>query len=88
MFDESRTLTVIDESGAETKLYIHFTFDNEDGTRHFAICGLPNGSEDDVIALEYSEDGDIWPVDNEEDLEMCEEVIGAFMENGDDQEEA
>lgn len=83
--EDTNTMYITDENGQEKAVEILFTFDAED--KHFVLFTDPSDPEEQVYAYRYDEDGNLDAVDDEKELEMCEEVLGAFQrENGEDDE--
>lgn len=76
---ETNTMFVVDENGEEKEMEILFTFENEDKTRKYVVFVDPEGDEDNVFASAYDDNGNLIPVDTDEEWEMIEEVIGAFQ---------
>ena len=80
--NDTKTMTITDESGREYEVEILLTFDGKDGT-HYVLFTDPQDEEGNVYAYKYDEDGNLNAVENEDEIEMCQEVLGAFQnENG------
>ncbi|NLY62258.1 MAG: DUF1292 domain-containing protein [Erysipelothrix sp.] len=73
---------VSDELGNEVKMQLLFTFENE-GSK-YVLYFDPEVDSGDVFASKYDEDNNLEPIENEEEWDMIEEVLGAFE---DEQEE-
>lgn len=84
MLDEN-CLYVQDEHGVERKMTILFTFDNPEGDKHYVVFQDPEADDDQVYASRYTDEGELLPIESEDEWNMVEEVIGAFS---DDDEEA
>ena len=76
---ETNTMFVIDEDGNQKEMEILFTFENEAKTRSYVVFADPDTDGEDVFASAYDEDGNLIPVETDEEWEMIEEVIGAFQ---------
>lgn len=76
---ETNTMFVIDEDGNQKEMEILFTFENEAKTRNYVVFADPDTDGEDVFASAYDEDGNLIPVETDEEWEMIEEVIGAFQ---------
>lgn len=79
MLDTS-TLYVKDENGKEIAYDILFTFENEQTNKQYVVFVDPNDEEGEVFASCYDDEGNLLPIETEEEWEMVEEVIGAFNE--------
>lgn len=78
---DSNSLYVTDENGEEKKMTILFTFDSEDFGKQYVVFFDPENEEGEVYASAYSSEGDLLPIDTEEEWDMVEEVINTFMED-------
>lgn len=65
-------------------MIILFTFDSEDYGRQYVVFQDPDGEETEIFASAYTDEGDLMPIESEEEWEMVEEVINTFA---DDEEE-
>lgn len=74
------TLYVTDEQGNEVEMEILFTFKSEDETKKYVVYKEANNDEaSDVYASIYDEDGNLLPIETDEEWNMVEEVLGAFL---------
>ena len=73
-------LILTDETGQETEMEIVLTFDDEEHGRKYVLVKYPSKDEDDVFAFAYDDEGNLEPVEDPEEFEMCQEVLGAFEE--------
>ena len=80
---EDNKMTLTDESGVEREVEIILTFDNEKTGKKYVLFKDPSANDDLVYAYRYNEDGDMEDVD-EEEWDMCQEVLGAFVEENED----
>jgi uncharacterized protein YrzB (UPF0473 family) len=78
IMEETNRMTITDESGQEREVEILLTFDDGKG-RNFVLFRDPQSSDGDVYAYTYDEDGNLNEVSDEKDWEMCQEVLGAFQ---------
>jgi len=69
---------ITDDNGKEIELNILFTFDNND--KNYAVC-YEGSNEDELVAFVYDENGNMYAVDDPEELAMIEEVVNAFDED-------
>lgn len=75
---------ITNDDGQEFAMNIRFTFDANG--KNYAVV-YPDNNEDDLYALSYDEEGNLFVVEDEEELEMIEEVISAFDEDSDEEAE-
>lgn len=78
---DSNSLYVTDENGEEKKMTILFTFDSDDFGKQYVVFFDPETENGEMYASAYNEDGDLLPIDTEEEWDMVEEVINTFMED-------
>ena len=78
---DSNSLYVKDENGNEKRMTILFTFDNEVTKKQYVVFQDPERDEDEVYASAYDENGQLLPIETDEEWEMVEEVINTFVED-------
>ncbi len=76
---ETNKMLITDESGVEREVEILFTFDGENG-KNYVLFIDPENEDAGVFAYSFDEDGNLEAVESEAELEMCEEVLGAFLD--------
>lgn len=83
---DSNCLYVKDENGNEKKMTILFTFDNDnaDTKIQYVVFQDPELDESQVYASRYDDEGQLLPIETEEEWEMVEEVINTFVEDDED----
>lgn len=84
---DENTMVITDESGREFTVEILFTFDAENG-KHYVLFTDPSDEENEVYAYTYDDDGNLQAVESEDELSMCQEVLGAFQTDEEVDEEA
>lgn len=84
---ESNTMIITDESGQEREVEILLTFEDESTGHSFVLFTDQQDEEGNVYAYRYDEDGNLNEVTEESEWEMCQEVLGAFS-NEDEEDEA
>lgn len=72
---EENKIIVVDENGKEAEMEIVLTFEVDD--KKFVL--FKNFEDDDVYAYTYDEAGNLEAVENEEDLDICSEVLETFQ---------
>lgn len=80
---DSNSLYVKDENGQEKKMTILFTFDSKDYESQYVVFQDSENDEGDVYASRYDEEGNLLPIETDEEWEMVEEVIHTFAEDED-----
>ncbi len=85
---QENKMTIIDDDGVEREVEIILTFDGTDNN-HYVLFRDPQDPEGSVYPYQYDEEsGEMNVVTDPEALEMCEEVLGAFMDEEEDDEKA
>ncbi|MBQ1439647.1 MAG: DUF1292 domain-containing protein [Solobacterium sp.] len=72
-------ITLSDENGKEVEMEILLTFDDEEKGIHYVLIHSSDPNDDTVLPYRYDEDGNLEPVDDPEGFEMCNEVLGAYL---------
>jgi uncharacterized protein YrzB (UPF0473 family) len=88
-------ITVVDEEGNEQLCEVLFTFDSEEFGKSYVLY-YPIGESDDdeevdihasaFIPNENNEDGELMPIETDEEWDLIEEMLGAFMDEQEDEE--
>ena len=78
---DTNLFTIIDDEGNTHEMEIVLTFENEETGKAYVLFTDPKDEEGNVYCGTYTEDGDIEQLgeENEEELAMCEEVLGAWV---------
>ena len=84
---EMNTMIITDDNGQEREVEIILTFEDEITGKTFVLFSDPQDEEGNVYAYRYDEDGNMNEVTDENEWEMCQEVIGAFS-NEEEEDEA
>ncbi|WP_318508283.1 DUF1292 domain-containing protein [Bacillus sp. T3] len=87
-------ITVVDEDGNEQLCEVLFTFDSEEFGKSYVLY-YPIGSEDDEEDVEIhasaftpnenGEDGDLMPIETDEEWDLIEEMLNTFLEEQEDE---
>lgn len=77
--EETNRMMITDENGQEREVEIVLTFDDEKG-QSFVLFKDPQDAEDNVFAYRYDDEGNMNEVTDENEWNMCQEVLGAFMD--------
>jgi len=87
---ENKTLRVVDEQGNEFDYEIILTFKSDETEKSYVIYKEP-GDTDEVFAASFDEEekdgGQLTPIETDEEWDMVEEVLNAFLEEEDEEEE-
>lgn len=78
---ESNSLFITDENGKEVEMEILFTFDDEGRGKKYVVFCDPNDENGEVFASCYDDEGNLLPIETDEEWAMVEEVLGAFGED-------
>lgn len=84
-------ITLIDEEGNEELHEILFTFESDDFERSYVLvfpASSEEGEEVELKAFAYHEEdggleGELLPIESEEEWDMIEEVLNTFIEEED-----
>lgn len=76
---DSNSLYVVDENGNEKRMTIFFTFESDEYQKKYVVFEDPQEEDGEVYASAYDDEGSLLPVDSDEEWSMIEEVIGAFV---------
>ncbi len=77
---ENSTLFVVDESGKEKEMEILFTFADEEKGKQYVLYVDPQSDTGEVFVSSYTDEGELNPVESEEEWAMVEEVFGAYVD--------
>ena len=90
---EDKQFTIIDEDGNEFLCEIMFTFYSDDFEKSYVVYSIPGKEDDDEIEVsaawyveEDGVEGELFPIENEEEWELVELVLKEFDEELTDDE--
>ena len=72
---EDNKIYITDENGKEIEMNILFTFDAND--KNYVLC-YEEGNEDDLYPFSYDDNGNLYVVEDEEELKLIDEVVSSF----------
>lgn len=75
---ENDTIVIIDENGLEREMKILLTTENVELSKQYVFYYDPTQDEGDVYVSAYSEDGSLYPIDDESEWEFINEVFETF----------
>lgn len=90
-------ITVVDENGNEQLCNVLFTFESEEFGKSYVLY-YPIGAEEDeneeieIHASSFSpnedgQDGDLLPIESDEEWAMIEEMLNTFLDEEEDEED-
>lgn len=72
---EENTIFIVDDNGKEVKMNIYLTFDAND--KKYVVVYDEN-DEDSLYSFVYDDDGNLFQIETQEELDMVNEVIEAY----------
>ncbi|MCZ2259399.1 DUF1292 domain-containing protein [Sporosarcina sp. G11-34] len=89
------TMTIVDENGVEHVCEIIFTFESKEYEKSYVlyhVLGEDDVEDEDIeihassfIPSEGNEDGELSPIDDDEEWEMIEEMLNTFLAEEDEE---
>lgn len=77
-------LYLIDDDGKEVKMHILFTIESDE--KKYVLLYQDGDASEETFPFIYDEDGNLFPVEDEAELAMLNEALGAFEEDLVDEE--
>lgn len=77
---DDKHMIITDDSGQEHEVEILLTFDDEKHGKNYVLFTDPQDPEGNVFAYTYDEDGNLEEVTDEDEFEMCQEVLNTFQD--------
>ena len=74
-------MVVTDAEGKEHLMNILFTYDNEERKASYVFFYDSEDPNEDVIVMRYTEDGELEPIEDDEEYDEVEEVYNAWSED-------
>ena len=74
---KENSIFITDDDGKEVEMKIYMTFDANE--KQYVVV-YEEGIEDELYPLIYDEQGNLYPVDDPEELAMIDEVVSAYEE--------
>jgi uncharacterized protein YrzB (UPF0473 family) len=85
---DEKLFTVIDEDGNEVEYEVVLTFKSEEFKKSYVVYKLPGDENEEVFAAIFDEEnkegGNLIQVETDEEWDMLDEVLNAFLEDLDD----
>ena len=79
MISDEKQITIRDDEGNEHLMEILFTYEHEERGKKYVFLYTKENPED-VICMEYNDNGELLEIESDEEYEEVEEVFNAFME--------
>ena len=78
---KENSIFITDDNGKEIEMMIYFTLpaDQNDFGKNFVVV-YNDDNEDELYPFIYDEEGNLYAVEEQEELEMIEEVVSAYAE--------
>ena len=74
---DDNKMIITDEDGNEHVVTILFTYHHDERNKDYVLF-LEEDDDDNVIAMSYTEDGDLLPIEDEEEYAEIEELLNAY----------
>lgn len=71
------SILIVDENGKENEMKIFLTFDANE--KKYVVV-YPENNEDELYSFTYDDEGNLFQIDDEKELELVNEVISAYEE--------
>ena len=73
-------IIIEDDDGQEHLMEILFTYEHEERNKKYVFFFDPN-NEEEILVMSYNDEGELFPIDDDEEYEEIEEVFNAFEED-------
>ena len=83
---DEKQITIMDEDGNQRVMEILFTYEHEERGKKYVFL-YEKDNPDDIIAMEYNDEGELFEIESEEEYAEVEEVFNAFNEDNFEEEE-
>ena len=74
-------MVVTDAEGKEHLMNILFTYDNEERKASYVFFYDSEDPNEDVIVMRYTKDGELEPIEDDEEYDEVEEVYNTWSED-------
>ena len=81
-----REITITDEEGNQMIMQVLFTYEHEERKKKYVFLYEKDNPEE-VMAFEYTDEGELLEIESDEEYEEIEEVFNAFNEEEDENED-
>ena len=77
---DEKQITIQDADGNKHLMEILFTYEHEERGKKYVFL-YEKDSPEEIIAMEYNDDGELFEIESDEEYEEVEEVFNAFNED-------
>ena len=74
-------MVVTDNEGKEHLMQILFTYDNEERKTSYVFFYDTEDPNEEVVVMRYFENGELEPIEDDEEYDEVEEVFNAWQED-------
>ena len=74
---KENSIFITDENGKEVEMKIYMTFDMND--KQYVVTYV-EGKEDELYSFTYDDEGNLYIVESEEEMDAIQEIINAYEE--------
>lgn len=74
-------IVLVDENGREESFNVVLTFSHPENNKQYVIFEKEDDSDDTVFAYRYDEENNLYPIEDDQERQMIEEVLYAFNED-------
>ena len=71
------SIFITDDNGKEVEMKIYLTFEAND-KKYVVVYSKDN--EDELYSFVYDDNGNLYQIETDEEMEMIDEVVGAYEE--------
>ena len=75
-------IIIEDDDGQEHLMEILFTYEHEERGKKYVFL-YNKETPEDIFAMEYNDNGELFEIESDEEYEEVEEVFNAFMDEQD-----
>ena len=79
MIIDDKQMTIKDDQGNEHLVEILFTYEHDERKKKYVFFYEKDNPEE-VIAMEYNDEGELFEIESDEEYEEVEEVFNTFVE--------
>ncbi len=83
MIIDDKQMTIKDDQGNEHLVEILFTYEHDERKKKYVFFYEKNNPEE-VMAMEYTDKGELLEIESDEEYEEVEEVFNAFIDEQSD----
>ena len=74
-------MVVTDNEGKEHLMQILFTYDNEERKTSYVFFYDTEDKDEEVVVMRYLENGELEPIEDDEEYDEVEEVFNAWQDD-------